>query len=153
MSDALWGHRSPPETAVAEATVWREALRTSAQLSAFRQQLRAVVQSGLTPAGPSGEDLDRLLLALEELGSNGLRHGDPPGQVTVAMTGTGWVLDVTDAAVERPPTPAVGRDAALGGLGMYLIARIAAAHGWAEVDGRKHVWASIDFTTDIRPGL
>jgi hypothetical protein len=58
------------------------------------------------------------------------------------------VLDVSDGAVDEPPMPAVDRDAARGGLGLYLIARIAAAHGWGVANGRKHVWARIDFTPD-----
>jgi hypothetical protein len=49
-------------------------------------------------------------------------------------------------AVDRPPQPAVGRDAAHGVLGRYLVARIFVAHGWPVDGGRKHVWARIDAT-------
>jgi two-component sensor histidine kinase len=103
-----------------------------------------VVQTS-RPRGPGTVDVDRLLLTFEELGSNALRHGRLPVQVTVTSTGTGWVLDVADAAGDRPPTPAIGRDAAEGGLGLYLIARITSGHGWDVIDGRKHVWACIEF--------
>jgi hypothetical protein len=119
-----------------------------AQLSAARAQLRAVVSDTIAPTGPSVDDVDRLLLAFEELASNGLRHGRPPVQAEVVGTASGWVLDVSDGAVDEPPMPAVDRDAARGGLGLYLIARIAAAHGWGVANGRKHVWARIDFTPD-----
>jgi hypothetical protein len=49
-------------------------------------------------------------------------------------------------AVDRPPQPAVGRDAAHGGLGLYLVARIFVAHGWPVDGDREHVWARIDAT-------
>jgi len=57
----------------------------------------------------------------------------------------GWLVEVSDAAGGLPPAPAVGRDPALGGLGLYLVAQISAAHGWRpEEDGRKIVWARVD---------
>ena len=55
-----------------------------------------------------------------------------------------WLLDVSDAAVDRPPTPAIDRDAADGGLGLYLIAQMCSAHGWTVDEERKHVWACVD---------
>ena len=91
----------------------------------------------------SADDVDRLLLAYEELASNGFRHGGPPVQVTVSAGSTGWLVDVTDGAPEHPPAPAVDRDPASGGMGLYLVARLAAAHGWFAECGRKHVWAWI----------
>ena len=91
------------------------------------------------------DSIERLLLPFEELGSNGLRHGRPPIRVTVATTRTGWVVDVSDTAVDTPPSPAVGRDPAQGGMGLRLVARLASGHGWEVRDGRKHVWACIAF--------
>ncbi|HEY4624649.1 MAG TPA: hypothetical protein VIH01_01445, partial [Blastococcus sp.] len=38
----------------------------------------------------------------------------------------------------------VGRDPGAGGMGLYLVARTSAAHGWAVLGGRKHVWAHLD---------
>lgn len=90
------------------------------------------------------DDVDRLLLAFEELASNGLGHGEAPVQVVVTIAAAGWLLVVSDAAVDRPPRTAVGRDAATGGLGLYRVARMAAAHGWVVHAGRKHVRARID---------
>jgi hypothetical protein len=49
------------------------------------------------------------------------------------------VLDLVGA-------PAVGRDAAQGGLGLYLVAQICGTHGWTVDGDRKHVWARIDHT-------
>jgi hypothetical protein len=51
---------------------------------------------------------------------------------------------VCDQAVDRPPTPATGRDAASGGLGLHLVARLCGAHGWDVSGGTKHVWGRID---------
>jgi hypothetical protein len=63
----------------------------------------------------------------------------------VSATGTGWLLEVIDAAGHTAPAPAIDRDAALGGLGLYLVARLSSAHGWAPADaGRKVVWAQVE---------
>jgi two-component sensor histidine kinase len=144
MTEQLWGHRPPPVTGSGSRTIWDAAPGTPAELTAHRVRLRALLLEPSTTHTLTAEDLDRLLLAFEELSSNGLRHGCPPVRVTVAATCTGWVLDVTDAATDLPPVPAVGRDAAEGGMGLYLIAQLATAHGWDAADGRKHVWACID---------
>jgi hypothetical protein len=51
---------------------------------------------------------------------------------------------VVDGAGHAPPSPAVDRDAALGGLGLYLVARLSSAHGWTPTGaGRKLVWAHV----------
>jgi anti-sigma regulatory factor (Ser/Thr protein kinase) len=95
--------------------------------------------------GPDVADLvDRLLLALDEMASNALRHGGG-GEVRAALrsTGNAWLIDVADCAWNRPPAPAVGRDPSEGGLGLYLIAELAIAHGWYADGGCKHVWALI----------
>jgi anti-sigma regulatory factor (Ser/Thr protein kinase) len=95
--------------------------------------------------GPDGADLhDRLILALDELASNALRHGGG-GRVHAVLRSTGddWLIDVSDTAADRPPFPAVGRDPSEGGLGLYLIAELAREHGWYAEDGCKHVWALI----------
>jgi len=97
----------------------------------------------LAPAYTDDDDIERLLLAFDELTSNALRHGSPPARVAVTATGNGWVIDVSDAATDRPPMAAGGRDPAGGGLGLYLVARLGAAHGWLVNDGRKHVWARL----------
>lgn len=144
MSDALWAHRDPPDAAPGDSVVWQAVTRTPAELTEHRSVLRHIVQAhgSLTRAGD--DDVDRSLLAFEELGSYGLRHAGPPVEIKVARTPVGWLVVVADAAVDRPPTPAVGRDAAEGGLGLYLVARLSAAHGWGVQEGRKRVWACID---------
>jgi hypothetical protein len=147
MSETLWVRRPPPQLSTTPTgSRWEGAPATVGELTALRLQLHATLLDGARPATASDDDIERLLLAFEELVSNGLRHGRPPVRVTVENTGTGWLLDVSDAAADRPPTAAVGRDAAQGGLGLYLIAHLCTAYGWMAEHDRKHVWARIDHT-------
>jgi anti-sigma regulatory factor (Ser/Thr protein kinase) len=145
MSEVLWGYRPRPKAGPDVSTVWRAEPSSPAELTALRVALRSALSDGARPSGASDDDIERLLLAYEELGSNGLRHGRAPVRVAVTTTGTGWLLEVSDAAPDRSPHPAVGRDASQGGLGLYLVARLCAAHGWSAAAGRKSVWAQIDF--------
>lgn len=80
---------------------------------------------------------------LEELVSNTVRHGGPPVAVEVIRVDGGWLLGVSDAAVEHPPILATGRDPARGGLDLYRTAALSAARGWTLVGGRKHGWAHL----------
>jgi anti-sigma regulatory factor (Ser/Thr protein kinase) len=143
MSEALWATRARPETP--DTALWHGEPTTLAELRAMRMQLRELLRSRGRPPGAADDDVDRLLLAVEELVSNALRHGGTPVRATVSTTPTGWLLEVSDAAGDSPPVPAVGRDAALGGLGLYLVAQLSGAHGWAAAEeGRKVVWARVD---------
>src|SRR3954451_1989644 len=149
MSEALWATR--PRPATPGSAVWRGEPTTLAELRAMRMQLREL-NAHDRPAGASDDDVDRLLLAFEELVSNALRHGGAPVRPAVTSSASGWLLEVSDAAGESPPVPAVGRDAALGGLGLYLVAQLSGAHGWTPDDeGRKVVWAQVDFTGEAAP--
>jgi signal transduction histidine kinase len=94
---------------------------------------------------------ERLLLCLEELASNALRHGRPPVQVRVSAFDRFWLLEVDDGAADTPPIPAVGRDAAEGGLGLHLVARICGSHGWTVSGTGKTTWARIDHSRDDIP--
>jgi anti-sigma regulatory factor (Ser/Thr protein kinase) len=142
MGQALWAE-SPPPPVAAEAAEWHWDLSTPVDVTVSRGQLRDDLMRGPLPAMADRDDVDRLLLAFEELASNGLRHGRSPVRVRVVRMTEGWLIDVTDSALDRPPVPAVGRDPAHGGLGLYLIARLCAAHGWMVHSGRKHVWACV----------
>src|SRR3954452_19119026 len=144
-----WPQR-PPEP-VPELTVrWEGLPRAAADLTRLRRELRAAV-GRLPEQDDDGEGLDRLLLVFEELASNGLRHGRPPVRILLATVPTGWLIDVSDAAADRPPVPARARDAAAGGMGLPLVARLAAAHGWTAHGDRKHVWARIDAVPGAGP--
>lgn len=151
MSEALWARRPPPQLDSDVTTVWDGRPCAPADITELRLLLRAGLADGSRPRHADDDDIERLLLIFEELSSNGLRHGHPPVQVMVTTTGSGWLIDVSDAAVDTPPAPAVGRDAADGGLGLYLVARLSVAHGWAVLDDRKHVWARIDYATHAPP--
>jgi hypothetical protein len=125
--------------------VWSGEPGTVAELSRLRVQLRGALRSGELPAG--SDDGERLLLAFEELVSNGLRHGRPPVRVSITAARHCWLLEVSDLATDRPPVPAVDRDAARGGMGLTMVARISGAHGWAVDGNRKVVWARLAYGT------
>ena len=93
--------RPPRTSGVAVPAVWHGRPTTAEQLAGMRLQLRAALRSrGVSGDADSGE---RLMLAFEELASNGLRHGGPPVAVTVTAVRSGWLLEVSDAAIDRPP--------------------------------------------------
>jgi anti-sigma regulatory factor (Ser/Thr protein kinase) len=129
--------------------VWRWDLHAVAELPAARSVLR----SRLAGVGfPQDEDQasERLVLAFDELASNALRHGLSPVVATVIAGSGGWLLDVSDHDPHTMPAPAVGRDPAQGGLGLYLVARLSVAHGWYVDDDCKHVWACLPTTIEDR---
>ena len=126
---------------MAGATLGRWEFTARADLTRSRMQLHAQVDEAPEPPGTRQDDVDRLLLAYEELASNGFRHGGQPVQAAVSVAAMGWLVDVTDGAADQPPRLAIDRDPASGGMGLYLVARLAAAHGWFVEAGRKHVWA------------
>ncbi len=128
----VWPSAAPP---VAEPLAhWR--LRDLTELPHMRAEVREAVGPGTDP-----DVVDQVVLALDEMASNALRHGGGRVEAALRLTGTGYLIEVTDAAATRPPTPAVDRDPSQGGLGLYLIARMAERHGWYAAAGAKHVWA------------
>ena len=89
----------------------------------------------------AGEDL---LLAFAELtSSNASRHGSGVVDVSIVGTSAGWLLVVDDEAPDRPPLPAVGRDRALGGMGLGMVAESSLFYGCQPGSGRKSVWAEL----------
>jgi anti-sigma regulatory factor (Ser/Thr protein kinase) len=128
----LWPSARPP--AAPDRFAWD--LDSVAELPLVRAEVRAHL------AGPRLGDLrDRLVLALDEMASNALRHGGGRVRATVRPLTGAWLVEVRDGAPETPPTPAVGRDPSEGGLGLYLIAELATDHGWYVTGGTKYVWA------------
>ncbi|MBM7805005.1 two-component sensor histidine kinase [Geodermatophilus bullaregiensis] len=123
-------------------------------MTVIRRQAAAALHGGdrrwaTAPVSEGAEE--RLLLCVQELASNALRHGRAPVQVELTASDHCWLLTVGDAAVEAPPTPAADRDAADGGLGLYLVARICSAHGWTVETSRKVTWVRIDYTRNEAP--
>lgn len=148
MSETLWAHRPRPATGPGASVVGRWTPANVADLTAHRRQLGAALGANAhTAAG------ERLLLAFEELVSNGLRHGAGTVEVTVTADPDGWLLEVSDDAGNTPPELAVDRDAALGGLGLHLVAQLSAAHGWTADPrtARKVVWACVELTDRESP--
>ncbi len=139
----VWPSAAPPDAPVGE--VWP--LEHVSQLPRVRAQLRrhlvaALDGPGTGAAGSSAAELvDRVVLAFDEMASNALRHGGAGVVARVAPHGRSWLVEVCDSAAVSPPTPAVGRDPSQGGLGLYLIAEMATAHGWHTVGSTKSVWA------------
>jgi anti-sigma regulatory factor (Ser/Thr protein kinase) len=147
----LWGRRPPPAAGPGATIVARFEPTSLADLTHCRQRMAAALHGESRPRGADEGAVERLLLTLEELVSNALRHGDAPVRLAITAYGTYWLLEVSDAAPHRPPTPAVGRDAARGGLGLYLVARVTGAHGWIDNGRRKTTWARIDYTRAEAP--
>ena len=130
---AVWPSASPPPAS--PALTWQ--LRDVAELPAVRAQLRRHESA----QRPDPDLLDQLVLALDEMASNALRHGGGEVRATVRLTDDAYLIEVSDRAAASPPTPAVGRDPSEGGLGLYLIAEMATEHGWYVDGGSKFVWA------------
>jgi two-component sensor histidine kinase len=142
----VWAHEPPPRPGAEPTGLLRATLKDAAEITALRRQLRDRVWQGA--GGQDADEVDRLLLVFEELASNGVRHGRGPVTVSVVDTGTGWLLQVQDADGGRAPSPAVGRDPAKGGLGLVLVSRLAAGHGWVRDErGGKTVWACVEYRT------
>jgi two-component sensor histidine kinase len=145
VNQAFWPQREPPHSGGSRTLgVW--GLAGVSALTVARQELGGQLgDQGMCNVG--GDEADRLLLTFEELASNGLRHGRTPVTVRVMHGSAGWLIDVSDAATDRPPLPALDRDPACGGMGLRMVASLCQAHGWTVHAGRKHVWACI-LTTD-----
>ncbi len=139
MQSDTWPRRPPPETT---GPRYECEISRAAELRAVRAGLRRWLPDVLEDDG-DGAVLDTLLLAVDELASNGLRHGATPVRVQAAATGEGLLLDVSDEDPHHGPEPAVDRDPALGGMGLHMVARLTGERGWTVSGDRKHVWACL----------
>jgi anti-sigma regulatory factor (Ser/Thr protein kinase) len=136
----VWPSASPP--AAEPALAWE--LRDVAELPRVRAELRrhATLHAATGADADTAADLrDQLVLALDEMASNALRHGGGKVRAAVRLTPDAYLIEVSDQAASSPPAPAIDRDPSEGGLGLYLIAEMATAHGWYVNTGHKHVWA------------
>jgi anti-sigma regulatory factor (Ser/Thr protein kinase) len=134
----VWPSASPPPASPA----LRWDLQDVAELPQVRAELRRHTATGAGTHVTADADLrDQLILALDEMASNALRHGGGRVRAAVRLTPDAYLIEVSDGAAASPPSPAVGRDPSEGGLGLYLIAEMATAHGWYVRGGYKYVWA------------
>lgn len=116
-------------------------MRSLSDLPAVRADVHRHLADDDRTAPPGGEAAERMVLALDELASNGLRHGRRPVGLRVCPLPAHWLVDVTDAAVDTPPSTAPGRPAGQGGYGLLVVAAYATGFGWAADHDCKHVWA------------
>jgi anti-sigma regulatory factor (Ser/Thr protein kinase) len=134
----IWPSGAPPQAR--EGLRWE--LADVAELPRMRAEVRRHVDEHARGTDTASADLrDQLVLALDEMASNALRHGGGRVRASIRLVDHSYLIEVSDAAPSAPPTPAVGRDPSEGGLGLYLIAELATDHGWYVQDGAKHVWA------------
>ena len=110
--DEPWTQRPPPRLCGATRQ-WE--LVTPADLHFVRAEVRQLVDAESVVMDDAR--CERFLLAVEELASNGLRHGRAPVRARVVAATQGLLIEVSDSKPERAPEPALGRDPALGGLG------------------------------------
>jgi two-component sensor histidine kinase len=124
---------------------WCQELHSLAELASLRARLRATLTGSATVRDPEREHWsERLVLIADELTSNALRHGGAPVATALSSAGDQWLLAVSDSSLDALPVPAQGRDPGLGGFGLYLVADLAAQHGWCPRQGAKTVWAVVD---------
>jgi len=136
---AFWETAPVPE---GFTQVWRHELASIAELSRLRARVRSELTGRPTVAHPERDQWsERLVLVVDELASNALRHGGAPVTAALHRAGDRWLIAVDDSSPRMPPTPARGRDPGLGGFGLYLVADLASQHGWCPEDGAKTVWA------------
>jgi len=124
--------------------LWCQELSSLAELAKLRTRLRSALTGRPTVERPEREHWsERFVLVADELTSNALRHGGAPVAAALSRSGDDWMIAVSDASTEVPPTPAQGRDPGLGGFGLYLVADLAIRHGWHRARGAKTVWAVV----------
>jgi two-component sensor histidine kinase len=124
------------------AEIWHQELHSLSELVHLRSRLRAELTGSATVVDPKREHWsERMVLVVDELASNALRHGAAPAGATLSRSGEEWMIAITDSAGGIPPRPAEGRDPGRGGFGLYLVADLSQRHGWCTLGDRKVLWA------------
>jgi two-component sensor histidine kinase len=130
---------SSPAPPAAECCTWD--LDQPRQLAAARRGARQRLTRA--PDGASAETAEHVVMVLDELASNALRHGSVPASIALCRRADGWLVIASDAAPERSPEPAVDRPAERGGMGLHMVTRLTVRHGMARDRHRKTVWALV----------
>jgi two-component sensor histidine kinase len=132
--------------------VWHQDVAHLSELPGVRAKIRTVL-AARHPSTPALRDwVEQVVLVVDEITSNALRHGALPVQLRLSADGATWLVAVTDRAPSAPPIPAVGRAPGGGGYGLSMIADLADAHGWHSQDHDKTVWALLAPTGDRHGG-
>ena len=138
---ALW---QPAHHPAGFRELWCQQLSSLAELPRLRSRLRSSLTGHATVVHSDRDHWsERLVLVADELTSNALRHGGAPAATALCRMGDTWLITVSDASTDVPPTPAQGRDPSLGGFGLYLVADLSIRHGWCVHGGTKTVWAIV----------
>ena len=135
-----WARAEPPPA----TQCWSWMPQGLADLPHVRRQFRANITDPTEQSGLPDLDTDRIeqcVLALDELMSNGLRHGRSPVEVEVCAADGGLLVLVHDRDTEHPPRPTSTRDPAEGGMGLGMVAHVSLACGWTTREDCKTVWA------------
>ena len=103
-------HRRTPAEFAAARTSWRQGsqvpdvapaetieLTSLRGLREVRRRVRAVLTASLDDGGPLDEAaredvVERVVLVIDELASNAVRHGAPPATLEVRESGDHWVV-------------------------------------------------------------
>ncbi|MEV7038371.1 ATP-binding protein [Amycolatopsis sp. NPDC051061] len=93
----------------------------------------------------TGEQRMDMLVVVDKLTSNALRHGEPPRQARL-LRKRGWLsVEVDDTCVDpacpRPPSVS-------GGHGLKMVAAMSVSWGQEQRSTGKTVWAAIDLSPD-----
>lgn len=135
-----WECKQPPPS----KQCWSWMPQDLGELTHVRRQFRARITAPTEQSRLPDLDEDRIeqcLLALDELMSNGLRHGRPPVEVEVCAADGGLLIVVHDRDPENPPRPTATRDPAQGGMGLGMVAHVSLDCGWTTREDAKTVWA------------
>ena len=131
--------------------LWRCELRSIAELSKLRARVRTALTGRSNVVHPEVEQWsERMVLIVDELASNALRHGGAPVAAALHRADDQWLIAVDDSLPRMPPMPAQGRDPGLGGFGLYLVADLSSEHGWCPETAAKTVWAVIQAPRSAR---
>jgi anti-sigma regulatory factor (Ser/Thr protein kinase) len=121
--------------------MWQQELTRVADLPRVRARIRTLLTTGHAVTPPRSDWVERFILVVDEIASNGLRHGAGPVHVRLSADTDSWLVAVTDHSPDAPPVPAMGRAPGAGGYGLHLIADLTDDHGWHREDHHKTVWA------------
>lgn len=112
--------------------------RELTSVAASRHWIRRV----LVGHGAGEARCDDAELIVSELVTNALRHGLGEVVARVTVAGDEVQIAVTDSGAELPQLRAQRTDQ-IGGMGLYIVQRVAGAWGVAPFPGGKTVWATL----------